>query len=956
MFSGSKAHPQQVQYSKQSTTGTIFHLSTNTVIPVLHLHQNKGLVDYHTMTTDAAKLSALKDAAPRTMAEALDSDDPYEALMALSTASSQRAGKLSEELTTQLVNFVLDLPEILLKAAKEESMDNPVTEATASADSILHSLTKIASGGSQASLEIRKLEQEKADLEQHSLDVETALYLRTSCDKATTAIPSRQYDIAAGAIQQFTQMKVWNRINERAKAYAGEYTLQQLEQHHVSLKKLLLEQYEVAVQQSDLQRLGQMTPLLPKVQLEQEAVSLYLKYLQGITMQEFTKALQTAPVPKGANAAPPFALMARVYNSAVTVLRHHLPMVSHCLHKAKGDAAVAQLVHVQVEQHVLPLFQKYIETRELPLVSQSAQRIYGVLEDRFSGRGLAGDDDGDDSDCGFSSEVGTLADVDSAMEEAALCLQHAESYTRFMAHSVQEINKARALRFQQEQEEKRMERERQEWATGMSSSSVRTDDSAEHAQYEPLDILPPRTQLQEVVAEVGGYYSGIERCLLLASMQRAFVSSDTYSPLGMKGHSSPNASSKALQTSMVETCLYAARRSTQRAFATGHTGTASAMANFAADALGGVLMTVMSQRVEEEGVHRLKPGEGLLVGSAGLFQNIRQAGTHAAGAKAHHSNPKQKLEEETKRREMQMETAKACANFNDLEIAMHHVKQLEALLADSIDKGFPPNTHDTEQLRMCVKSLSPVSEGFHLASNAAIDSLVTVLKPRLRSIVGEAVGPEGGSNTFMGGMGGGGGGDRIVVKMDYDLDDESYQMLQLSEGYIGRLCNLIDELISPLHMYLAPRLWDTLLLGVLGATCKRLETSLRKVIRLFKIWLSRVIVSHVVGFAQCHFTNLGAICLDSDMRDFLGYAKGRLDSPELKSNVALYRACVPLARLMQISRLLNVDDLEDVLDLISSSKRKGNWDLKLDDAKAFLSLRKEFAGDKVNELLRIDDD
>ena len=92
------------------------------------------------------------------------------------------------------------------------------------------------------------------------------------------------------------------------------------------------------------------------------------------------------------------------------------------------------------------------------------------------------------------------------------------------------------------------------------------------------------------------------------------------------------------------------------------------------------------------------------------------------------------------------------------------------------------------------------------------------------------------------------------------------------------------------------------------------------------------------------------------MRDLLSFTKERLDSPELKSNVALYRACVPLARLIQISRLVNVDDLEDVLDLISSSKRKGNWDLKLEDAKAYLSLRREFAGDKVNELLRIDDD
>ena len=92
------------------------------------------------------------------------------------------------------------------------------------------------------------------------------------------------------------------------------------------------------------------------------------------------------------------------------------------------------------------------------------------------------------------------------------------------------------------------------------------------------------------------------------------------------------------------------------------------------------------------------------------------------------------------------------------------------------------------------------------------------------------------------------------------------------------------------------------------------------------------------------------------MRDFLIFVKGCLDSPDLKSNVSLYRACTPLARLMQIAKLLNVDDLEDVLDLISASKRKGNWDLKLEDAKAFLSLRVEFESRKVNELLRISEE
>ena len=48
---------------------------------------------------------------------------------------------------------------------------------------------------------------------------------------------------------------------------------------------------------------------------------------------------------------------------------------------------------------------------------------------------------------------------------------------------------------------------------------------------------------------------------------------------------------------------------------------------------------------------------------------------------------------------------------------------------------------------------------------------------------------------------------------------------------------------------------------------------------------------------------------------------------------------------------MNLDDLEDVLDLISSSKRKGNWDLKIEDSKSFLSLRVEFEHSLVEQLL-----
>jgi hypothetical protein len=260
---------------------------------------------------------------------------------------------------------------------------------------------------------------------------------------------------------------------------------------------------------------------------------------------------------------------------------------------------------------------------------------------------------------------------------------------------------------------------------------------------------------------------------------------------------------------------------------------------------------------------------------------------------------------------------------------------LESVLADATAKGFPPAEHTTEQLQMCVKSLSTVTDSFRMASDATVESLVSVLRPRIRSIVGEAIGGEGGASAAMGSAFMGSSAEKVAMRMNYNLDENAYNLQQLSEGFVARLLSLLDELVEPMRSNLAPRLWDALLMGVIGTVCKRLETSLRN---------------------KCEYTGLGALALDSDVRDLLHYTKDRLYGDEYQSQQAVAKACPPLNRLLQIAKLLNVDDLEDVVDLIGSSKRKGNWDLKLDDAKAYLSLRVEFESDNVSELLRLPDD
>ena len=147
------------------------------------------------------------------------------------------------------------------------------------------------------------------------------------------------------------------------------------------------------------------------------------------------------------------------------------------------------------------------------------------------------------------------------------------------------------------------------------------------------------------------------------------------------------------------------------------------------------------------------------------------------------------MDEVARQRKIEEGIARACATLNDLEVAVHHTQHLERLLLQSIDKGFPP--HDAEMLGMCVKSLTPVAQSFQAASDGAVESLVSVLTTRVRSIVSDAVGSEGtaASASFMGSsvMGGAKGLDRVTVRMNYNLDDEAYQLLQLSEGYMSRM-------------------------------------------------------------------------------------------------------------------------------------------------------------------------
>jgi hypothetical protein len=770
---------------------------------------------------------------------------------------------------------------------------------------------------------MRQLERERQRLDAEAIDVENALAIREGTSRGGDSLLGRRYADAARAVSDVNAIldgrgggAGGGPATDRARELAGSDALGAHARTAEVLRRAIGERFEAAVQNGDVAGLSELTPLLGMLDMAEMGVRLYLQYSQSVLCRQMDADLEVddpssgpadsadmANVPREEgmsraamrrraeeqrrlrkNDASVPSRLARIYNAAVTHLRHHLPMVAYALGDADGDAALVQLVHVEAEKRVVDVLRERMAERELGRTVRRAESVAAKVENRYTGGGGGGGggrggggagggggggaDDGlfgmDDAnianvimglgaggdaaldvasrrnaaqreDCGFTIEVGNLSDVDSSLEEWALIMQHTESYERFVRHAVEEVLKARKLRKAQKREEKRRLKEMADarngdadsstmLASGGGASTPRGKKGAASSEVEEgpeledrLEILPPHTALNEVAAEIGGCYSSLERCLLLAGMQRAFVHANfpDESTFTLVAIGNPNAGntysgiapsgSRALQTALVDECLFAARRSTLRAFATGHLGVASAAANVCVDVLGRVLLDVLTHRAKL-GAKMVKPGEGLLfdgqsgIGQAALsfakstagkgFRGVQGAALARTGG-ARVGDVSDAAAAEAMRQRTSIGVARAVASLNDLEVVADYTKRLEANFLKEIDSGYPRG-HVTEQLRMCVKGLSGVVESFSQASTRSVDELIATLLPRVRQIVNDSVGQDssssGAASNFLGTpVLAVGNTTTAKVFLDYNLDETGFELSQISEGYIGRM-------------------------------------------------------------------------------------------------------------------------------------------------------------------------
>ena len=637
-------------------------------------------------------------------------------------------------------------------------------------------LKELVEGGRQASKDVLELEKKAQHVEDEILDLTHCLDLRRYAAVAAAEVQDENISTAAAdAIKSYREIYAMSSEKSRIMADCDE-RFRRVER---SLVKSVLQQYETSVGAGDLESLSHLTPLIGILDLADQGVSLYLKYSKAC-IDEAMSALSTDE-----HSTPSHEIihsLAKVFNTGVTHLRHHLPMVAHALGSADGDVGLVQLVNAEVEKRAVALLKDVTKERDLPNLCERADEISSLIEEKcVSGEGVFENDfDGNSGgglqqvdDCGFSQDIGEIADLDSLLDEVALVLQYSESYERFIRHAADEVEKARKYRI------------------AMDKSSTSKD-------IKSIEVLDRFSVLNEVVTEIGGFYSELEKTLMLAGMQRAFyhgisVDSKYYTEVATSvSNDETQIGSKALQTSLIEETFFAAQNSTRRAYATGQTSLACAATNFCADALGRLLREVLVKRADIC-ANTLKPGQGLLIGQGGIGQSALAALSTAqkgivAGITSAGVSVKDIDDPQQARREIERAIARACASYNDIEIAINYTKQLESQFMSEIEGSFPEGDL-TEQLLTCITGLGSISKDLDSSLKRSIENLSNLILPRVRAIVNEAVGHETTGTSSVGGVTVGviSSTSIATVRMNYDLDEDGYELSQAGDGYLSRM-------------------------------------------------------------------------------------------------------------------------------------------------------------------------
>uniref|UniRef100_A0A8D8WQE2 Conserved oligomeric Golgi complex subunit 4 n=1 Tax=Cacopsylla melanoneura TaxID=428564 RepID=A0A8D8WQE2_9HEMI len=226
--------------------------------------------------------------------------------------------------------------------------------------------------------------------------------------------------------------------------------------------------------------------------------------------------------------------------------------------------------------------------------------------------------------------------------------------------------------------------------------------------------------------------------------------------------------------------------------------------------------------------------------------------------------------------------------LNNLEVAAEYV----TTLIQSLNEEIPcPSERDKEKLQSCLSGLSGVTSNLGTVKEYGLQQLRSAaIKPRVAPWID------------------------VYLSLNHNLTEEEFVAYEANEPFIGSLVMHLDTLLSEFKPRLTQSNYDSLVSILALEVTSHLE---------------RVIV-------KCEFNRLGGMALDKEVRGLVSYLSGAT-SWTIRDR---------LARLMQISTVLNLDKVTEISDYVSSA----TWRLSTSDVRQFMALRQDFNKEDIMRL------
>jgi len=229
--------------------------------------------------------------------------------------------------------------------------------------------------------------------------------------------------------------------------------------------------------------------------------------------------------------------------------------------------------------------------------------------------------------------------------------------------------------------------------------------------------------------------------------------------------------------------------------------------------------------------------------------------------------------------------------LNNIDISIEYTTKLKTELEGMASKLFGDNPKDLEKVQSCVADLNSTAQTFKTQFQIkylekAADRLTSQLQITLPTVT-------------------------------YDLDELKFQENEINDPFVEKFVAMLSDLFDPYKKVLTENNYATLVSVCLDDITQQLEHALM----------------------AKKFTSLGAIQLEKELNVLMEFLAQ--DTKRSQRN--------KFARLTQISAVLNLEKISDILDLYGE-KSAIKWRLSTPEIKQILLRRIDFSADEIKKL------